>query len=128
MAKYKKIKIGQNGEYSEYELVGSKEVAISSTQPTDEDVMIWFNPDEEGGGGNVTPLQVATSEMLGSIKADIKTEVDTVPVRIDAEGRLWVEQAGVLDINQIASQLDIQSSVDEAGDLTFKIVVKDGVV
>ena len=34
---------------------------------------------------------VASSTTLGSIKADAKTEADTVPARIDADGKLWVK-------------------------------------
>ena len=34
---------------------------------------------------------VASSTTLGSIKADAKTENDTVPARIDADGKLWVK-------------------------------------
>lgn len=33
---------------------------------------------------------VASSTTLGSIKADAKTETDTVPARIDTDGKLWV--------------------------------------
>lgn len=34
---------------------------------------------------------VASSTTLGSIKADAKTETDTVPARIDTDGKLWVK-------------------------------------
>lgn len=34
---------------------------------------------------------VASSTTLGSIKADAKTENDTVPARIDTDGKLWVK-------------------------------------
>ena len=36
-------------------------------------------------------LPPATSDKLGGIKADAKTEDDTVPARIDADGKLWVK-------------------------------------
>lgn len=77
---------------------------------------------------NPYTLPVASATVLGGIKADTKTDSDTVPVHVDADGRLWVERGGTLDIAQIASQLDLQSNVDEAGDLTFTIVAKGGVV
>lgn len=48
-----------------------------------------------GGGlpsGYVLPP--ATSDELGGIKADAKTENDTIPARIDADGKLWVKGQG----------------------------------
>lgn len=36
-------------------------------------------------------LPQATADALGGIKADAKTETDTVPARIDANGKLWVK-------------------------------------
>lgn len=75
---------------------------------------------------NPYTLPVATETVLGGIKASPKTEAETVEVKIGADGKLYVPptQGGVLDINQIASQLEIQPSVDEAGDMTFSIVAK----
>lgn len=36
-------------------------------------------------------LPQATADALGGIKADVKTENDTVPARIDVDGKLWVK-------------------------------------
>ena len=37
------------------------------------------------------PIYKATDKSLGSIRADAKTDDDTVPARIDADGKLWVK-------------------------------------
>lgn len=37
------------------------------------------------------PIYKATGKSLGSIRADAKTDDDTVPARIDADGKLWVK-------------------------------------
>ena len=42
-------------------------------------------------------LPQATADALGGIKADAKTETDTVPARIDANGKLWVKGQGQAD-------------------------------
>lgn len=39
-------------------------------------------------------LPQATADALGGIKADAKTEADTVPARIDTDGKLWVKGQG----------------------------------
>lgn len=36
----------------------------------------------------------ATADALGGVKADAKTDDDTVPARIDADGKLWVKGQG----------------------------------
>ena len=39
-------------------------------------------------------LPQATADVLGGVKADTKTDTDTVPARIDADGKLWVKGQG----------------------------------
>lgn len=42
-------------------------------------------------------LPQATTDALGGVKADAKTDDDTVPARIDANGKLWVKGQGQAD-------------------------------
>ena len=51
---------------------------------------------------------VASSTTLGSIKADAKTEADTVPARIDANGKLWVK---VPDAPLIVTATNIENNI-----------------
>lgn len=52
----------------------------------------WAKP--SGGGGEQYTLPVATEQVLGGVKAVAKT-TETVPVAVDAEGKLYVpEQSG----------------------------------
>ena len=39
-------------------------------------------------------LPQATADALGGVKADTKTDTDTTPARIDADGKLWVKGQG----------------------------------
>lgn len=45
-----------------------------------------------GGGGSNYVLPVASSSTLGGIKADSKQNDDTLPVRVDANGKLWASE------------------------------------
>lgn len=55
-------------------------------------VPAWTEP--SGGGGEAYTLPIATEQVLGGVKAVAKT-TETVPVAIDAEGKLFVpEQSG----------------------------------
>ena len=49
---------------------------------------------------------VASSTTLGSIKADAKTETDTVPARIDTDGKLWVKKQEQADWRISYSNVD----------------------
>ena len=52
----------------------------------------WVEP--SGGGGEAYTLPIATEQVLGGVKAVAKT-TETVPVAVDAEGKLYVpEQSG----------------------------------
>ena len=52
----------------------------------------WTEP--SGGGGEAYTLPIATEQILGGVKAVAKT-TETVPVAVDAEGKLYVpEQSG----------------------------------
>ncbi len=52
----------------------------------------WAEP--SGGGGEAYTLPIATEQVLGGVKAVAKTN-ETVPVAVDAEGKLFVpEQSG----------------------------------
>lgn len=52
----------------------------------------WAEP--SGGGGEAYTLPIATEQVLGGVKAVAKTK-ETVPVAVDAEGKLYVpEQSG----------------------------------
>lgn len=52
----------------------------------------WAEP--SGGGGESYTLPIATEQVLGGVKAVAKT-TETVPVAVDAEGKLYVpEQSG----------------------------------
>lgn len=52
----------------------------------------WAEP--SGGGGEAYTLPIATEQVLGGVKAVAKT-TETVPVAVDAEGKLYVpEQLG----------------------------------
>lgn len=52
----------------------------------------WAEP--SGGGGEAYTLPIATEQVLGGVKAVAKT-TETVPVAVDAEGKLYVpEQSG----------------------------------
>lgn len=52
----------------------------------------WAEP--SGGGGEAYTLPIATEQVLGGVKAVSKT-TETVPVAVDAEGKLYVpEQSG----------------------------------
>lgn len=52
----------------------------------------WAEP--SGGGGEAYTLPIATEQVLGGVKAVAKT-TETVPVAVDAEGKLYVpEQTG----------------------------------
>lgn len=51
----------------------------------------WAEP--SGGGGEQYTLPVATEQVLGGVKAVAKT-TETVPVAIDAEGKLFVPEQG----------------------------------
>lgn len=52
----------------------------------------WGEP--SGGGGEAYTLPIATEQVLGGVKAVTKTN-ETVPVAVDAEGKLFVpEQSG----------------------------------
>lgn len=46
---------------------------------------------ENIGASDPYVLPQATADALGGIKADTKTENDTVPARIDTDGKLWVK-------------------------------------
>lgn len=55
-------------------------------------VPAWAEP--SGGGGEAYTLPIATEQVLGGVKAVAKT-TETVPVAVDAEGKLYVpEQSG----------------------------------
>lgn len=55
-------------------------------------VPAWAEP--SGGGGEAYTLPIATEQVLGGVKAVAKT-TETVPVAVDAEGKLFVpEQSG----------------------------------
>lgn len=55
-------------------------------------VPAWAEP--SGGGGEAYTLPIATEQVLGGVKAVAKT-TETVPVAVDAEGKLYVpEQTG----------------------------------
>lgn len=52
----------------------------------------WAEP--SGGGGEAYTLPIATEQVLGGVKAVAKT-TETIPVAVDAEGKLFVpEQSG----------------------------------
>lgn len=51
----------------------------------------WAEP--SGGGGEQYTLPVATEQVLGGVKAVAKT-TETVPVAVDAEGKLFVPEQG----------------------------------
>lgn len=51
----------------------------------------WADP--VGGGGEQYTLPVATEQVLGGVKAVAKT-TETVPVAVDAEGKLFVPEQG----------------------------------
>lgn len=51
----------------------------------------WAEP--SGGGGEPYTLPVATEQVLGGVKAVAKT-TETVPVAVDAEGKLFVPEQG----------------------------------
>lgn len=59
-------------------------------------------------------LPVATAETLGGIKADAKTEEQTVPVGIDVDGKLWVHIEGGSSIDTI-----LADKVMFDGDMVF---------
>ena len=51
----------------------------------------WVEP--SGGGGEAYTLPIATEQVLGGVKAVAKT-TETVPVAVDAEGKLFVPEQG----------------------------------
>lgn len=51
----------------------------------------WAEP--SGGGGETYTLPIATEQVLGGVKAVAKT-TETVPVAVDAEGKLFVPEQG----------------------------------
>lgn len=51
----------------------------------------WAEP--SGGGGEAYTLPIATEQVLGGVKAVAKTN-ETVPVAVDAEGKLFVPEQG----------------------------------
>ena len=51
----------------------------------------WAEP--SGGGGEAYTLPIATEQVLGGVKAVAKT-TETVPVAVDAEGKLFVPEQG----------------------------------
>lgn len=51
-------------------------------------VLMASGSDAKPGWGS---LPMATASAAGGVKADAKTEADTVPARIDADGKLWVK-------------------------------------
>lgn len=51
----------------------------------------WAEP--SGGGGEAYILPIATEQVLGGVKAVAKT-TETVPVAVDAEGKLYVPEQG----------------------------------
>lgn len=74
----------------------------------------------DASGGQITGtletdyvLPPATSDKLGGIKADAKTEDDTVPARIDVDGKLWVK---VPDAPLIVTASNIQ---DDTGTVDY---------
>lgn len=86
-----------------------------------------------GGGlpsGYVLPP--ATSDKLGGIKADAKTENDTVPARIDADGKLWVK-GPVFLVTATSSDgatgtadktaLEIKDAIDAGSSVVMKLTI-----
>ncbi len=59
------------------------------------------NSENGSGGGADYTLPQATSEVLGGVKADSKTEEDTVPVKIDEDGKLYVLKYPVVEKSAI---------------------------
>lgn len=51
----------------------------------------WAEP--SGGGGGAYTLPIATEQVLGGVKAVAKT-TETIPVAVDAEGKLFVPEQG----------------------------------
>lgn len=49
--------------------------------------------EQSGGGGEAYTLPIATEQVLGGVKAVAKT-TETVPVAVDAEGKLFVPEQG----------------------------------
>lgn len=68
-----------------------------SADSNDADKILMLKSKTIAGNTNVypswgsLPIPQATADVLGGIKADAKTENDTVPARIDADGKLWVK-------------------------------------
>lgn len=59
-----------------------------------------------GGLPSSYVLPPATSDKLGGVKADAKTEDDTVPARIDTDGKLWVKGQRPADWRISSSDVD----------------------
>ena len=72
-----------------------------SADSNDADKILMLKSKTIAGNTNVYPswgsLPMATASAAGGIKADAKTEDDTVPVRIDTDGKLWANGQGQAD-------------------------------
>lgn len=68
-------------------------------------VLMASGSDAKPGWGS---LPMATASAAGGVKADAKTEDDTVPARIDADGKLWVK---VPDAPLIVTATDIEQRI-----------------
>jgi len=73
---------------------GGSGVYVGTEEPTDPNVYVWINPEgdaDEPESGAEYVLPVATSETLGGVMPVAKTDDMTVPVGVDALGRLYAE-------------------------------------
>ena len=51
-----------------------------------------INAEGGGGGGGSYTLSPATANTLGGVKADPKTNNDTVPAKIGSDGKMYVQK------------------------------------
>lgn len=78
------------------------------------------------GGASVTGLpssqiSIATEAALGGIKAAAKTETDTVPVRIDTDGKLYVPPYPVAANQATSSAEDVSTLLADFNALLTKL-------
>lgn len=88
-----------------------------SADSNDADKILMLKSKPIAGNTNVYPswgsLPMATASAAGGVKADAKTEDDTVPARIDTDGKLWVK---VPDAPLIVTASNIQ---DDTGTVDY---------
>ena len=70
-----------------------------------------FNP--LNGESILTELPIASSEILGGVKAKQKTEDDSIEVAVDVDGKLYVPNSGGVTMEQVESYVNQQLGVIE---------------